>query len=540
MSKHGKELILLIIPVLHFILGTLLHLDYGIFYQRSTDPEYFHLLNGINVALFNLATPYIDHPGTPLQVLVAISAWPVSMFYPGFIVDNVIDHPEEFITAAVILMNIVIAGVLFIAGNKVYRYTRVIWMALLIQIIPLGNIHALTAFARLTPESFMIVPVVLLCVIMVKKLNADNPEISTLEINQLAAIAGLGMAIKFSYFPLILVPVFLLSKTIKVAKYGVLSAAYTLLFAFPILFNLNKAYNWFGKMLISDGQWGSGSSSFINWADVPQNLLLLVKVKYFFIVILIVLFLVTIYSTILKKKGTQVLNKISWGLISGIVLFIFLITKHFAYHYYFPVLLLQSIIIILLLEYINRLKVLRLGIKPLTAVGFIIFVGYILFQVPQFSRMYNHLHIKMGEYEEFSEEVQRKADQNIPVIITSNYKGCPFPEKALNDGYLLCGNLKITFSEKLIKEYPNSVFYVSWSNNFYKWDVFLDADNFIDPETGVYIFIGHGSEKNYKIILERIRSGFPEYTVIAEIIAELKSPNDVFYKITFQNKESVN
>ena len=71
-------------------------------------------------------------------------------------------------------MNIIIALVLYFAGRKVAKYSNDIWLALIIQLMPFGNIYALNAFGRLTPESLMIVPILLMIVFLINRLDFFN------------------------------------------------------------------------------------------------------------------------------------------------------------------------------------------------------------------------------------------------------------------------------------------------------------------------------------------------------------------------------
>lgn len=535
---NWSSFILLLIPITYIIISLLVHFSYGFFYQNITDPEYFHLLNGINVALFNLATPYVDHPGTPLQVIVAISSWPTSFFIPGSIVSNVIDNPELFITTAIILMNIIIAVVLFVSGKKVYSYTHNIWLSLLIQLMPLGNIYAFTVFGRLTPESFMIVPIILTAVFLIRYLYDNSiQQLSNKQLVYLALLGGLGMAIKFSYLPFLLIPIFIIRRFSSLIKYGLFSIVSTLIFAFPIIFNFSKTVNWFGGMLLKSGTWGEGGSVFINWAEVPHKLSVLLRMNllFTFLIIMVIVFIIVTIFFIKNKSDFSKLNRVSGGVILAISLSIFLITKHFAPRYYFPTLLFQVVLLIIIIEYLIRLFPSVFSYKKLSISVFILFLGFIVYQAPAFADKMNKTSEEHKQYSIQSDKIQILRDTDIPVIIDSHFSGCPFPEFSISNGYLLCGNLKSTYHEKLRSKYPKSIFYVNWSDQFFHWNHFLDADNFIDPNTGVYIFIGRGNEANLEIIMERLQISFPDYKLKTNLVIEFDKPKESFYKVDFSS-----
>jgi len=536
-NRRNIILLLLILPVLQSVIGLIAHFEYGYFYQRITDPEYFHLLNGINVAIFNLATPYIDHPGTPLQVIVAVSSWPVSLFIPGSIVENAIDQPELFITAAIILMSIIISGVLFYAGKKVYSYTGNIFMTLLIQLIPFGNIYAFSVFGRLTPESFMIAPILLTVVILIRYLyNETEEKISRKELLYLSLLGGFGMAIKFSYLPFLLIPIFIIKRFPLLIKYGVYTILSTLIFAFPILFNFSKAFNWFGNMLIKSGQWGDGQEVFINWVDVPNNLRLIFNMNYFLPILTIIVLVLIIVTSVKSLKETQKLNRISSGVLLAILLSVFLITKHFAFRYYFPTLLFQAVLLVLIIEYLARLFQNFLSKKKLSLVILAFFFGFILYQTPAYIKKVKDTSIEYKLYDQHSESFTNSIVDPAPLIIDSYFAGSPFIEFSLNNAYLLCGNLKTTFQDKLRKDYPNSFFYVRWSDQFFHWNHFLDADSFIDKDNGAYLFIGEENENNKKIIIDRISSSFPQYNIETHVVYETTNPKESLYRVSLTQK----
>ena len=137
------------------------------------------------------------------------------------------------------------------------------------------------------------------------------------------------------------------------------------------------------------------------------------------------------------------------------------------------------------------------------------------------------------QYSERSIIIQDSRNENIPLIISSYFAGCPFPEFSLNNAYLICGHLKSTYSEKLRDKYPKSIFYVGWSDRFYHWNHFWEAKDFIDPNEGVYVFIGQENEKDMVVILARLKEAFPDYSLDTDLLHHFQNPEEYFYKIEF-------
>jgi hypothetical protein len=536
-----SRLLLWLFPGLYFASGLLVMNVFGSFYQRLTDPEYFHLLNGINIALFNLATPYTDHPGTPLQVIVALSSWPVSFAIPGSLVNNVIDNPELFLKAAILLKNLIVSFVLFIAGKRIYSFTGNMWLALTLQLLPFGNAYAMTVFGRLNPESLMLLPVALLLIFMVRYICSEPQKgLRDQQVKYLAMTGGLGMAIKFSYFPFLLVPVFLFKSFKRMAGYGVLSIVFTLIFAIPILFNFSKSTAWFGNMLVNSGHWGSGNSTFIDWGEVPSRLLLILDFDHLFPVLFTLLVVLLLYARFfakIKSKEINKLNLLTMGVVSGVLISVFFITKHFAYRYYITTLYFQVVLFYLIFEYVVRIFRFRLSRQAISVMAFLVYLTIAVWQIPAWKNQIGDTAREHRHYAAWAASLQDVREQNVPLIISAHYSGCPFPEFSLNNAYLLCGNLKTTFSDALRQKYPRSMIYVDWSEQFYHWDEFLDAGDFILPDEGVYVFIGQGRERDLDVVLDRIGNTFPGYTIRPLLLDQLKAPAEFFYKIEFSKKK---
>jgi hypothetical protein len=101
-------------------------------------------------------------------------------------------------------------------------------------------------------------------------------------------------------------------------------------------------------------------------------------------------------------------------------------------------------------------------------------------------------------------------------------------------GVLMSGPLKTTFLSYLREIYPNTFFYYSWSDEFYFWDLFEDAAEFVDTDKPVYIFIGEGQEKNLEPIIERLAGDFPGYNPEVTLLQHFTPHDEYFYEVRFR------
>lgn len=533
-----------VIPVIFLTLAILIHFSSGKFYLLNTDPEYFHFMNGLNLSILNLAVDYIDHPGTTIEVLFAISAHIVNLLFPGSdLISNALNHPEAFIHGANILLNIITACTLFLLGYFTHKYTGNVPMALLMQLTPFYSIRLLIVSGRVLPESVMIPILILLILLIIKYIyDTEQGRNSKLYALAFAIIGGLGMATKMSYFPFLIIPLFLLDVKKRIKQYLLYSPFAIVIFAFPLFINLGKSWRWYSNMLLHSGQWGSGATNFVDVANVPGRLQKIFDVDHaLFILIGFAVFqLIIFYSfRFFRNKGhiTILLKRALLAVIVAIIIFVLFVTKHFAYHYILPLLVFKAFVIFLM----GSLLLSVIGSKNIRKyVSLAVFLLTLMLIVPQSKYLGASVKIKQEQAAKFEDRERMLDSYNTKdnlLIISPHYRGSPFIQTALAGGFMLSGQLRSTFKKQLRETYPLTVLYVNWNDQFYLWDKFKDADEFLDTQKTAYIFIGEGKEKDLEIILNRIRKQLPDNIVIAELLFNFENPNEYFYKISFFPKE---
>lgn len=65
------------------------------YYIKTVDPEYAYLFSGLNFSQLHFKIAHIDHPGTPLQLLICVIIWIMDLFSANKQgIDIVLDNPE--------------------------------------------------------------------------------------------------------------------------------------------------------------------------------------------------------------------------------------------------------------------------------------------------------------------------------------------------------------------------------------------------------------------------------------------------------------
>jgi hypothetical protein len=129
---------LFIVPLIILALGVIHQINMHAFFMYWSDPGYAYLFNGLNFACFDHHVGHLDHPGTPLQILcAAVIRFHYLFSGSGGIPEDVIAHPESYLTSISWVMMLLITTVTAWSGFYLYRRNRSIGDAVLIQATPL-------------------------------------------------------------------------------------------------------------------------------------------------------------------------------------------------------------------------------------------------------------------------------------------------------------------------------------------------------------------------------------------------------------------
>jgi hypothetical protein len=512
--KHFSVLIFLIIPIIFLLNASILHYYLGTFFLSSVDPEYFYLYNGIVLGGGNLSVQYIAHPGTPLQFLIAVSSRIISLFQPEDYVKDFIDDPEKYIHAANLFMNVLIACVLVVCGIYTKKYSGSYFSGLLFQLSPFGSSSLLGISGRLIPEAIMIIPLLLIGLMIIKYIYNENKTSGYFnDIVLFGIIIGFGIACKLSFIPVILIPLVLLQislrQKIKLILYTILFFA---IFAYPVVFNFNQFWQWVSGLFIHSGKYGAGAKDFINLSTIPGNFKYLFNYDkmFFFIAIFSLLLSVVFSSKVFKNEGftnSKIIRAIFAVNLSILICIAFML-KHFALYYFMPFYLFKYLIVLLSILLIIQYQKISGSkrYKIITLISFSIFILYVTYG--QVLRVRSSITSYSQRNEILQEEYKKivsLVETDKPVIMTCPYYGAPFIEFAHFNGFIMIYHLKFGFKSYLKEKFPESYQYVTWSDEFYFWDDFVDFKDILDKtKSSFYIYIGKDKGKDLAVIENRI------------------------------------
>jgi hypothetical protein len=206
-----RSLLLGILPLVLFISGILYVRSAGIYFLKCVDPEYAYLFNGAVMADMKPDIYYVDHPGTPLIVMIAGVIRVVQAFRGGEdMLTDFIKNPEIYLRSALYTIEILSTSVIFLLGFFVYRKTRNIFLALFLQLIPFVHYLGLETQARLIPESMMVI-VISFWTMLIIGMNYDNEiGIRTKKYGiAFGVLFGFSLALKLTFLPFVIIPLIL-------------------------------------------------------------------------------------------------------------------------------------------------------------------------------------------------------------------------------------------------------------------------------------------------------------------------------------------
>jgi hypothetical protein len=497
MKKGYKYFFLLILPVLLFYLSRLTNKSFGIFFLSTIDPEYAYLFNGLCVAQLKFDLGHFQHPGTPLQCIIAITSILVHIGNRGLtLAEDVFVNPEHFLHASNIALNILNALLLFIIGYFIYQRSRNIILALLLQVSPFANQLVLETMGRVIPESLLGIASLLLALIVFFYITRTNSNItSTKYIILFSLVSGYGLAIKLTYIPLIIIPLILIASFMDKLKYLLFTIISFFIFAFPLLGKLNDFWTWVKNLFIYSGNYGTGESNIIDISSFTGNIKLLIcEDKLLFG--LLSGFILVILLYFIKPLKLKLKNDIEYKALVCIALAILIqyliVAKHYAPTYMVPAFSLFVFGIYLATNILSRIFS---KFQITSIIKNILFLAFTLsIFVGTYRKVILYNQVRKQKVEIWTQTLHFIHDniKDKTVLLVPGFYGAAYVERGLVEGLFYTGKYKATYSKLLQKHYPHTYFYLPFHNRYFDWrliwDNGLDLKEFIKNNEEIYIY----------------------------------------------------
>ncbi len=512
------------------------------------DPVYNYLLNGLNLANLNLVIGHTDHPGTPLQILVAIIIRITYLFRDNnTLVNDVLLNPELYLHNVSITLISINTVALFLAGYINYRIFKDLPGAIFIQLSLFFSKVAAFFMSVVLVEPMLVFTELVMIIFIFQYLHEDNKKQLNRYSILFAIVSGFGLANKVVFFPVVLIP-FLLLKGFKArVRFALTSVAAFFVFIIPALSRFNYFLQWIKKLVIFTGKYGSGEPSFINTNEFIRNLLRIFKDEYIFtivyaiIILTIGLYLLRRYRKLLKGDRYFRLLVI---IFIAVTLQIIVVAKHYSHHYMIPAHILIATSVFLIVLIIKKLGINASAyISERLLVYIVILSGFLLI-----FRLIINYHFSPGLNNPRKDTVSFvKINIGNQARILVNNKGfeSAFMESALYLGMNYSGNQKHMYGRTLKKAFPHTYFYNIGTNEFNDWQTAIPSLDIASHYNNIILYL----RKKDNDLLKRILDNFSLFetndfkALDVKEIYENNITNEVIYELGFDShriKSSIN
>jgi hypothetical protein len=290
----------------------------GLFGQ---DPAYQYLFAGVDILLGN-SPGHTDHPGTPLQTLIA-AIIPVTWGFSRLLgltqlstLNALLANPELYLASTSLVLLLCTAGASYYLGHRVLQATNRYLLALACQSTPLVFAAVTPHVIYPTPEAALFfVSTLLMGAIAPLVFSKDHtvPKYNYRQAIWIGALCGVGFAVKVTFVPMLAL-ILLLGRFRLICIAAISMALAWALGVLPIIKKVPQMFAWFYQVLSHTGTHGHGSAGVLNLAEYKQHLLWLLAVFplffYVFLAILASLFILSVNGIRSKVSGASVFTSL--------------------------------------------------------------------------------------------------------------------------------------------------------------------------------------------------------------------------------------
>jgi hypothetical protein len=536
--KAALYVLYLVLPAILFCTSLSLTKARGPYYIGPTyDPEYAYLLGSLNAAGFHTSNLFI-HPGTPVQIIGGAVLRAHSLNYAGLQTD-VLKRPERYLrrlNGFILAANVIM---LIILGMIAFFLTGDIIPGLILQMTPFLSRSPQHSLTRFNPEPFLLLAgLMLICAISIKLLKTSSANGDSRGfILAFALIGGFGLAIKITFLPLLLIPLFLFKKFSSMVKYGTAALVFFFLLLLPYHHRIAYYFGWLWKLTRHTGKYGKGSAGLFDFSTLLPNIEALFRKEPLFMYTLslsILFILVNLAAPRLRKTALKnTIFRALLGLVAANTICLAITLKHFAQKYLLVGFSLTGAVIALIYLYIkavtNEAGINTRWLKSAAAVVLIL-TGFVSHgQMPDTGRIAKQRARKAAVYEKFLDQYR-------------GYKKIFYYGSTSKRFALSFGNQIAAFyhSDRLESIYGNEAcFYNIYKKAFFNWHKKIDpAEVLKDPANIVMFGPGITAGKQELSINSLIREKLPGYSLKPVNAAPQNRDEQVFKFVKIKPDES--
>lgn len=430
-----------------------------------SDPQYCYLLNGLNIANGTGDIGHVDHPGTPVQLFAALIIKITSFFRKtNDITNDVLRHPETYLFIISQCILLMISLLIFILGKVVFIKTNQPVSALFFQTSTLFSFVISMYLPNLMTEPFIVMCGLAMLLFYIKFVFEQKANETPFAII-FGMIAGLSMAVKFSSFPALVIPLILLTQWKDRIFYSITSVVSFIFCTLPIFNKYVYFFDFIKGVFTHTGKYGTGKNQFIESSLFFENLYKIFSAGPTFTMVLclsLFVLLLTLFNKLKFTEKEKPFQRLLTGIFFACIIQILVVAKHYSYHYLIPVHIysIASLYLIYMLtkNYFSGTKFSFLHSYLVTKTLFISFFVLLflktIFIYGYFENAYNPRRTTYAFLEKYKQ---------IPRLVVAENTGAT-PEPAMYFGYIYSGNGKQKYATYLSDLYKNSFLYLLYDS----------------------------------------------------------------------------
>jgi hypothetical protein len=496
-------------------------------------------MSGLTISDGVIKVGHIDNPGTPLQLLVAL-IFKITYFIRASstpYLEDVFTHPDLYLSVVNLVITLLSTVVLFVVGKLVYKYTENVLMGMVVQTAPFLPLIWYDIVGRIVPELLMLFPVLLITLIIIKIHSEDQPKISLKNIIFLAILAGFGLSIKLSFFPILIIPFVVIPKWKNKLIFTGSAILSFLIIAYPVTLQMGNFWSWIKNLVTHSGNYGSGEANFIDLALFKANIKEIFDLEeQFFVMLLALAICLTGYVIYYRKKSNTTLVLAGLAIIFAAVVQLFMVGKHFAHRYFIPILMFSPLIVYLIAQMVQSFtKKIKANI-----VVYVLLLGYLLWSFNHNQHWFQHKTIAMEE------DVTRRSatwhfaqtlEKDSYKIITSQNYGCPFIEYTLFYSQVWANyEKKVEYNDVLGRLYPTAYSYFTFSDEMKYWKQKLNTDSIMASGKNTYLYIENDQQELFDKTIAKIHAeDTTNFKIQSQLIYRNPETTEVIYKLDFSD-----
>lgn len=484
-----------IIPALVMAWGIFNLSFFDPFFAKSSDPEFPYLVNGLNCALlkFNYIGHY-DHPGTPFQIFIGIVirfAYLISG--KEDLAQDVFARPEYYLNASSMALTILQALLITIVGWLGLKRKISVWQILLLQSGFIFNDVLFWLFARVNPDRFFMISGLLFVIVFLKHGYESRSSLKFAVYSGI--VMALGLATKFNYLPVLLLPLFLIETNKNRLVYIGSGIASFFAFIAPIITKFDDYFRFLTGIFKHDGLYGGGESKVLNLDKMLDSFTQIFKLNPELVLLIALLAALAVIAFKRKEKSALLFT----GFLLIILVQIVMVSKHFKNYYLAPTFILYGFMFFMISGYwkkITQSKSQHILVCNLLPVLFILSTAWKV----------QHDFPIISEQKKHRELLRQFTDKTITtndfLFIEPTWLSGPFKENAIVYGLSYCGH-RDKYVPQLTAVNPNVITY---EGNDLPVKLWRGMETSLDSvaASGKNIFIYSSPERNASVLKEML------------------------------------